>query len=874
MARHTAPRNTGHAQLLATALSRIGPSTRSRVLQAVRGMVQKLSRTCGRAGIQMVGLLAPIGSSNGRPMPRLAIVAATSFAVASDRIEAADQRDASIALKSSRLAFRIITNRPPTESSPRSVLNEIATLPLSLRTLGASWFSNQSVFDDELPQAVYEALVLDGAAALGSDLLDLVVLQVQRVAPSLTEGQALAVLKALWNLASAPFDPYDSSAKGPAASAALVQLVASRPEAEAELARMSKGISGPKRVVALDLLARGARNRGAVASAPFVRLNMSLDLNKAETDRFAEIAETSQRTSIMSREPVSQSNFGWLRRLWSRLGLVATLASAPALVIASVYFPEVGTRVQGNESWVAMPLEGAIAVLALIATINVFTVQLSTQRLPGTVARVAGQPRQLAGAYSTAFMLLLTTLYEPDPALPGWKLLQAVLLLEAVVWLASGMVRIFRRTDPAEACRAYVDRNISRWNRAGRRFGKFQWRGAQLGRSVESLPFATVGSGTMVGHDVVTIEATRRGVLLPDRASAQRVLSNSVFADGGYIQFSTGFGVVVAAGQTVATVRPPATRALPTALREELQRWLEPVDARSVEDVSTQAVTLASLALSSARSGDVRLGEAIAEQAARVVEGNLRSARTKRARFRRRYSLGGSRATRSGGGQLYPANPVLRDVLSLLVTGTKNADDGIRRAADVLFTRCLSASSTDEQAPAMFVSMLSAANIAHSPDLITTWLRRAGLSALSLGHREAFGMVVRQLGRMSTEDAYEQLSMRSLAALGAASARLDPEQFDAVWSEISAWTASGGRTGGKVRLAMQVGAAALESGTFTVALTCARSIVDSGDLAVLQTLTDLDHVFAEAMSAQLMDAYLGRVPTDPLEKFRDFAASL
>lgn len=874
MTPHTAPRNTGHAQLVATALSLIGPSTRSRVLQAVRRIVQKLGRTCGRAGIQVVGLIASIGSSNRKPMRRPAIAAATFFAVASDRIEAVDKKDAAMALKSSKLASQIILNRPPTGSTPRPVLKELSTFPLPLRTLGSSWFSRQGVFDEKLPQAVYEALVLDGAAALGSDLLDLVVLQVQRVASSLTEEQALAVLKALWNLASAPFDPYDSSAKGPAASAALVHLVASRPEAEAELARMSRAVNGPKRVVALDLLARGARNRGAVASVPFVRLNISLDLDRAETDRFAETAETSQRTSIVPRAPVSRSNFGWLGRLWSRLGLVATLASAPALVIASLYFPEIGTRLQGNASLVAVPLEGAIAVLALIATINVFTVQLSTQRLPGTVARVAGQPRQLAGAYSTAFILLLTTLHAPDPAVPGWELLQAVLLLGAVVWLASGMVRIFRRTDPAEACRAYVDRNISRWNRAGRRFGKFQWWAAQLSRSVESLPFATVGSGTMVGHDVVIIEATRRGVLLPDRSSAQRLLSNSVFADGGYIQFSTGFGVVVAAGQTVATVRPPATRALPTALRKELQRWLEPVDARSVEDVSTQAVTLASLALSSARTGDVRLGEAIAEQAARVVEGNLRSARTKRAHFHRHYSLSGSRATRSGGGQLYPANPVLRDVLSLLVIGTKNADDGIRQAADVLFTRCLSASSVDEQAPAMFVSMLSAANITHSPDLITTWLRRAGLSALSLGHPEAFGMVVRQLGRMSAADEYEQLSMRSLAALGAASARLDPEQFEAVWSEISAWTPSTVRTVEKVRLAMQVGAAALEGGTFTVALTCARSIVDSGDLAVLQTLTDFDHVFAEAMSAQIKDAYLGRVPTDPLERFRDFAASL
>jgi hypothetical protein len=73
---------------------------------------------------------------------------------------------------------------------------------------------------------------------------------------------------------------------------------------------------------------------------------------------------------------------------------------------------------------------------------------------------------------------------------------------------------------------------------------------------------------------------------------------------------------------------------------------------------------------------------------------------------------------------------------------------------------------------------------------------------------------------------------------------------------------------------MQVGAAALESGAFGVAFTCGRFIVDEGSLPTLQNLTDLVHVLGEAMTAQLMDADLGHVPTDALERFRDYAAML
>ncbi|GAB3940937.1 hypothetical protein GCM10029976_059400 [Kribbella albertanoniae] len=292
--------------------------------------------------------------------------------------------------------------------------------------------------------------------------------------------------------------------------------------------------------------------------------------------------------------------------------------------------------------------------------------------------------------------------------------------------------------------------------------------------------------------------------------------------------------------------------------------------------MSIQAVTLVSLALNSAKTGDVRLGEAIAEQASRILSEHLLRASTERSRLRAKHTRDdGGTHLGSGLSTVYPVSPVLRDVMTLLVSATSNSDDGVRKAADVVFNHCLSASGPEEQTPVIFIGRLSVADISqYRPDHLTTWLRRAGVTALRLRQREAFEMVVTRLREVARIPKFETLSVRSLSALCLAAVRLDPGQFRVAWNAISDWASTAKNPTEIVRLAMQVGAGAQESGAFTVAHTCARSIVDDGSLDVLKTLTDLDHVFSEAVTAQLMETDLGRIPTDTLERFRDYAAVL
>ena len=107
----------------------------------------------------------------------------------------------------------------------------------------------------------------------------------------------------------------------------------------------------------------------------------------------------------------------------------------------------------------------SIAMLALLAAVNVFTVQLSASRLPGVIARSAGQPWELSFSYSAALTLLGLSVFRAHAyvwlvAASSWAALAALVLFSA--GLLPAMFRLFRRTDAGRAAGGYVPRT-SRW---------------------------------------------------------------------------------------------------------------------------------------------------------------------------------------------------------------------------------------------------------------------------------------------------------------------------------------------------------------------------------------------------------------------------
>ena len=108
----------------------------------------------------------------------------------------------------------------------------------------------------------------------------------------------------------------------------------------------------------------------------------------------------------------------------------------------------------------------SIAMLALLAAVNVFTVQLSASRLPGVIARSAGQPWELSFSYSAALTLLGLSVFRAHAAwlaaASSWAALAALVLFSAGVLPA--MFRLSAGPMQAEP-------------REGTSRGPFRWRG-------------------------------------------------------------------------------------------------------------------------------------------------------------------------------------------------------------------------------------------------------------------------------------------------------------------------------------------------------------------------------------------------------------
>ncbi|WP_182526630.1 hypothetical protein [Nocardioides dongkuii] len=779
-------------------------------------------------------------------------------------------------LESGGLAEAVLTCRTPTPlPDARTAIGGLGMLSPPLQARAALWIRNQERFEEELPQTVYQAIVLDGPAAIGSNVFDLMLLQVPRVAGRLTEAQAIQLFKTLWPFASALHDPYDPGAKKPVTASALVRLVAQRPEVETELVALAKSLSGYQRSEAVDLLARGVRARGQAAPAAFIQVATTMPMTPAELARFAQVAETAQRISpsgvaIKSDLDIRQ----WRLAVSKLLELLLAIVPAPALIAALLILNPPSPKWLGNIAVVQIPVDAAVAIVALIATVNVFTVQLSTQRLPGTVARAASQPRILLGAYIAAGALLMSILFTPASPPALWVPMQSAAALLSIGWLAVALGRIFGKTDTAEACRTFVDQNIARWARTGRRFGKSQARAVQLQRSVESLPFIKFSGAEMLGHDVVLIKSEGRGVTLPNRRTLRKALTAEQFATGGYLQIVHSFGLVVGAGETVAVVRPPAGASVPVALQRQISDMLRPRSAKALEDVSTQTVNLVSLALNTVGSGESRIGESVAEQASRIIRAHMAGVQSSRRKTHERLaSVDGSRSESER--QVYPVDPMLRDAVRVLVDGARGLRSGDARAAEVVLDACLAASGPADHVPVMVASALT--DLDHgslAPEFMASCLRSAGIRSIQLRQRDVFDMIVRQIAALANDADHEVQAIRSLAALGSACARLEPTLFGVAWRWVEAWASKSTNSTEITRVVMQMGAASLESGVFAAALECGEYINDSGHLAELSRLADLDHVFAEASAAALWSVYLGLVPTDSLERFRDLAHSL
>jgi len=348
----------------------------------------------------------------------------------------------------------------------------------------------------------------------------------------LPQQDARALLGRALAIARDPINPYSES--GPVLNARdlVVTLLAERPELDDTIhvsLRLQVGVGAPAPdgllPLELRLLALAIRERSPDRGHALVTAGIAAGMPLADLERAGSLAD-----QPILRPPVIHS-------VARGRSLARVAAWAGAFLLPWLWPPLLAVviaAVAESQSWHAAPrtwsLSDVVVALALLATVNVFTVQLSAQRLPGVVARSAGQPWMLTSSYScvVSSLLLLIGPEAPDyGAARSWA--TTGLFAALVLTLLLSTLLFQKRTDAARATAAYVTATLPGARAAGRTFGRAQARAAVLRDALDSVPTITISLDEVQGEWRSLVRAPHRGILSPRRRDLRALLSDPAF---------------------------------------------------------------------------------------------------------------------------------------------------------------------------------------------------------------------------------------------------------------------------------------------------------------------------------------------------------
>jgi hypothetical protein len=690
-----------------------------------------------------------------------------------------------------------------------------------------------------------------------------------------------------------PTDPYNPIPLAQQSREAAVELLIQRSELDSEIAAaMSKAVE-PRLPVAAELLAAALRRRPPDGGRALTEIILAWRPNRAATLAFAAAADgTVAQIAAPEVAPYWVAAAG--RRAYRMARTATALLVGPVMGAAVAWYTD-------THHWGAAPaspsLADAVAALAVVATINVFTVQLSAQRLPGAIARVAGRPGWLVAAYSVAVTMAALSAFPGRQALLatalGWA--RVVLVAIFLVTLVGAMYVIVRRTDPGRAAGAFADATFAAYRAAGRRLGRIQAKAAVIRALLDDL----VGFERGIEPELVGVRtrvfARRRGLLLPSSRRLRRLAAVSEVAGGNVrIRISPGIGTTVTRGEQIAAVLPASFATVPRRIPRRVGRVLRIRRMRRLDDVATSAVALVAMAVDLAGSGDVGSAETVAEVAAELVSEHVVAARTARRRQLRRHARRATRlerrhpahvlragvgsaaaAERARDTEPAPIAPALRDTVKATVRAQLRGDRDIADVPEMILEALLRRSELAEWGATVAVTEIPQnwEQVGTHPSAVIQLLTMSGVRALELRDRQTIALVRDRLQRLSDQQFQRLSDQQAEWVVGGASVltALTCWLAPGVAGEMFTWyekLADGVKT--ELRLDLcRVGAAALVAGVPSVAVRAADGLLrTSPDLPLLRrfVLGDVVRGREEAHST-LQGGYLGASPADALADF-------
>jgi hypothetical protein len=755
----------------------------------------------------------------------------------------------------------------------------------------------------EIVRLVQTDLTGPGRTALTDRRLTLLLRLAAHAAAALPDADAREVISLALAKARHEVDPYSANGLALVSRSAVSDLLEQRPELDEVIQRTLELQAGPARMEPRDplplegrLLAIAVRNRSPDAGSALCRAAVKAGLGLAQMEAAARLADAPLQRPAPFREPERTSAPLTAARF--------IIYSLPWLTpVAVAFITGVATHLsRWAPAHVVISLGDSIALLALLAAVNVLTVQLSAARLPGVVARSAGQPWELFLSYSAILTLLALSAFPAHAtwlvAATTWAAL-AVLGVFAAGMFAS-MFRLLRRTDAGQAAAGYVARTLPMARAAGRRLGRIQARAVEMHDALRTVPAVRMTLDAVAGEWSKNLAARDRGFFLPSRAGMRRLLARDAFSEGMRLRVITSIGLIAGKGQNIAALLPARDQTITRALASQARRTLRTRSSRRVVEVATGAVALTQMAIDLARAGDTGTAQAVAQTAADFVAEHTIAARRSRTQAYRRQTLraraagtGGQRSTalpaqasvRERDTGPVPVVPALRDSLRAAVRGRLEGPEDPFNIPGTIISQLLSSSGQAEGTVTLLTFSVPAADdteIARPGDAAEL-LRVAGIRALELNDALAFEQVLGRLDVLSRNAEGTSGASTVTGVLAATACRFDvrlsQRATDRALAQLAAGPAAGASTaelpGRRLVVLWRVGAAGLACGALSPAVHAAHLIyqAEAQDL-LAATAGDQELISREALYSSAHGMYLGDQAEDALANFGTFAKDL
>lgn len=763
------------------------------------------------------------------------------------------------------------------------------------------WWIRRHVARSDLAKHVHHVLCESSSSTKSALTLAFHLNLAVETIPVLSSRHAADLFDFAIGVARSRIDPYSYSGRELAARKLVPALLKSRPELDKKMLVRLKLLSplhpapaGTQLPYEMSAFSLGVRGRPHHLGIDFARAATAANLSPEQLETAARIADSlsppPRFLRQMRRGSLLMGRLHWLR-------IILPWISAPVVALSVAI---AANRLSWDVEPIKVGLAEAIALIALLVTANVVTVELSASRLPGMIARVAGRPWPLLFSYSSSVTLFAALILGPHVmesarTQSAFEWVSVAALALQISSLLAALFLLLRRTDAAQASSGYVREVLSTARAVGRRLGIMQALSLTMTGGTEASPSVVRSFGRVPGEWAIDVRAGRRGFLNPSRSNLESLLKRGELAEGLRLRLVAGIGTVVEKDDVVAALLPAEDQAVTAGFERAARKAFRTTECVRAEKIAAGVVALVETAVDQAERGDIGTARSIAQDAAHLMSVHLTSAR--RARSQRQYfeewrsyvlSFEGRRhAVRTSirpqklrsEDDLAPVNLALRDVINAAMAAHVRRHSRHFNLRDSLISPLVEATGEADGAVAMLIYAIpsDSVELAETRGACLDLHRLAGVEALRLGSRSLFGQVLGRLETLAKTQSALSGTLFCVSALAAVAAAFNIDRSrDAIRAVQNISDAAGEDALGEQLAALwRIGAAGLACGSVSIAVISAKELARLDLLdAAISLGENNERLVSEAFWAKMHGSYLGDSGEDSLIGYSRFLESI